>query len=91
MKDKNDSRGIKKPLKDTQKEIERKFMQTVDEKMKALELADSFYYTGMISLPSYGYGVYPEKFKIPQFEKCDGTGCPILQVRLYVRKIAKYT
>ena len=34
--------------------------------------------------------MYPEKFKVPDFEKYDGTGCPLMHTRLYVRKMAKY-
>ena len=58
--------------------------------MKVLELTDSFEYTSLVSLPSYTNRMYLEKFKIPEFEKYDGTGCPIMHTRLYVRRMAKY-
>ena len=83
----NDVEGFKKRLESTQKEMERKFMQTIAEKIRSLDLGDS---TAMIGLPSYTEGMYPEKFKVPDFEKYDGTGCPLMHTRLYVRKMAKY-
>ena len=82
-----DATDFKRQLESTQKEMERKFMQTVAEKMKSLDLVDN---TAMIGLPSYAEGMFPEKFKVPDFEKYDGTGCPLMHTRLYVRKMAKY-
>ena len=70
--------------------MEKKFKQTIDEKFKALELSDGFDYTSLVKLPSYANGMYQKKFKIPEFEKYDGTGCPIMHTRLYVRRMAKY-
>ena len=62
-------------MDEVERSVEKKFMQIVDEKMKALELGNEC--IGLDNLPSYDDGMYPEKFRIPEFEKYDGTGCPI--------------
>ena len=86
--DGNDAEGFKRQLESTQREMERKFMQTITEKMKSLNLGDN---TAMIGLTSYTEGMYPEKFKVPDFEKYHGIGCPLMHTRLYIKKMAKYT
>ena len=62
-------------------------MQTISEKMKSVDFT---YGTAMVGLPAYTEGMFLEKFKVPDFEKYDGTGCPLMHTRLYVRKMAKY-
>lgn len=59
--------------------------------MKSLEIVNNFDYIGQVKLSSYDGEVYPKKFKIPKFEKYDGTGCPVIYSGLYVCKIIKYT
>ena len=82
-----DTGEFKRQLESAQKEMEKKFMQTISEKMKSLDFTDG---ATMIGLPAYTEGMFPEKFKVPDFEKYDGTGCPLMHTRLYVRKMAKY-
>ena len=85
-----DTAELEKRIEEAQKEMERKVMQTISEKMKFLEIANNFDRTGLVNLPIHADNVYPEKFKSPEFEKYDGTGCPVMHTRLYVRKMAKY-
>ena len=48
--DGNDTEGFKRQLESTHREMERKFIKTIAEKMKSLNLGDN---TAMIGLPSY--------------------------------------
>ena len=40
--------------------------------------------------PRFDARSYPEKFKAPEFEKYDETGCPKIHARLYVWKMGRY-
>ena len=44
----------------------------------------------MVSLLAFEEGAFPEKFKVPNFEKYDGTGCPKLHAILYIRRMGQY-
>ena len=70
--------------------MERRLAQQFNDKMKVLLGIDGFEQMGITGLPAFQTGLYPEKFKTPDFEKYDGTGCPKLHARLYVRRMSQY-
>ena len=79
---------LKKELEAHSKEMEKRLILQFNEKMKILEKANGFDQIGITSLPVGQAGAYPEKFKVPDFEKYDGTGCPKLHARLYARRMS---
>ena len=74
---------LKKEMEAQAKEMERKLL----EKMKAF---DGFDQSAILNLPQFEEGAFPEKFKAPEFEKYNGTGCPNMHTRLYVRRMGQY-
>ena len=44
--------------------------------MKAYGGLDGFDQSLISNVPQYEEGAFPEKFKVPEFEKYNGTGCP---------------
>ena len=81
---------IKGELEAQYKEMEGRLLSQFAERMKAFNDADGFEQMGIADWPISEVGSYPEKFKAPGFEKYDGTGCPKLHARLYVRRMGKY-
>ena len=84
------SADFRKELEAQNKEMEKRLTQQFNDKMKALMGVDGFEQMGITGLPAFQTGLYPEKFKTPDFEKYDGTGCPKLHARLYVRRMSQY-
>ena len=82
--------NLKKELEAQNKEMEKRLVQQFNKKMKVLEKTDGFDQMGITSLPTIQVRAYPEKFKAPNFEKYDGTGCPKLHARLYAWRMNQY-
>ena len=77
---------LKKELEVRASEMEKKLL----EKMKAYGGVDGFDQAAILNLPKFEEGEFPEKFKAPEFEKYNGTGCPNMHTRLYVRRMGQY-
>ena len=81
---------MKKELEAQYEEIEGRLFGQFNEKMKAFSSADEYEQMGITAWPMFDAGSYPNKFKAPEFEKYDGTGCPKIHARLYVWKMGRY-
>ena len=82
--------NFKKELETQNKEIEKRLMQQFNDKMKVLMGTNGFEQMGIIGLPTFQTGFYPEKFKASDFKKYDGIGYPKLHAQLYVRRTSQY-
>ncbi|GKV33975.1 hypothetical protein SLEP1_g42406 [Rubroshorea leprosula] len=65
-------------------------MQLLEERLKAVEQVDSFGSVDFDSFCLFPDIVIPPKFKIPEFDKYDGTGCPKAHLSKYCNKMAAY-
>ena len=81
---------LRKEFEAQTKEAEKKILQQFQAELKALENLDGYDQATMVSLPIFKEGTFPEKFKIPDFEKYNGTGCPKLHAILYIRRMGQY-
>ena len=84
------SAKMKRELEVQYEEIEERLLKQLNEKVKVLNSADGFEQMSLNTWPSFDPRSYPEKFKAPEFEKYDGTGCLKVHARLYVWKMGRY-
>ena len=81
---------LRKEFEAQTKEIEKKLLEQFQAKLKAFENLDGFDQAAMVGLLIFEEGTFTKKFKVLDFEKYDGTGCPIPYVRLYIRGMGQY-
>ena len=81
---------LRKEFEAQAKEVEKKILQQFQAKLKALKNLSGYDQAAMVSLPAFEEGTFLEKFKVPDFEKYDGTGCPKLHAILYIRRMGQY-
>ncbi|XP_057968342.1 uncharacterized protein LOC131157881 [Malania oleifera] len=62
----------------------------LEERLRAIEGSNSFFFVNPVDLYLVRKVVLPPKFKIPDFEKFDGTWCPQTHLRLYCKVMAAY-
>lgn len=63
----------------------------VQQKLKNLEKVDYLNKMGLIQLLTYLEKKFLEKFKILEFRKYNGSGCPMMHTKLYVYMLSRYT
>ena len=63
----------------------------LDERLKAIEGVYTYGGLDIIELSLVPDLVIPPKFKVPDFPKYNRTSCPLIHLRMYCRKMARYT
>ena len=71
-------------------EAQRKF-ELIEEHLKAVEGSDVYGLVDAYKMSLVPDLVLPPKFKVPTFDKYDGTKCPFAHLYMYCRKIRGYT
>jgi len=67
-----------------------KMLSMLEERLKAVEGAQHYRAMNAVDITLVPGIVIPPKFKVPDFEKCNGTRCPQEHLTSYVRKMAAY-
>ena len=71
-------------------EAQRKF-ELIKEHLKAMEGSDVYRLVDAYKMSLVPDLVLPPKFKVPTFDKYDGTKCPFAHLYMYCRKMTGYT
>ena len=71
-------------------EAQRKF-KLIEERLKAVEGSDVYGLVDARTMSLVPDLVLPPKFKVPTFDKYDGTKCPSAHLYMYCRKMTRYT
>ena len=71
-------------------EIQRK-LELIEERLKAMEGFDVYGMMDAYKMSLVLDLVLPPKFKVPIFDKYDGTKCPSAHLYMYCRKMTRYT
>ena len=71
-------------------EAQRKF-ELIEERLKAVEGSDVYGLVDARTMSLVPDLVLPPKFKVPTFDKYDGTKCPSAHLYMYCRKMTGYT
>ena len=71
-------------------EAQRKF-ELIEERLKAVEGSDVYGLMDARTMSLVPDLVLPPKFKVPTFDKYDGTKCPSAHLYMYCRKMTGYT
>ncbi|KAL4281308.1 hypothetical protein GQ457_03G011380 [Hibiscus cannabinus] len=74
---------------ETSKEIEDR-CKRLEEKLEALEVVDTFSGFEANELSLVPDLILPPKFKVPEFEKYDGTSCPRTHLTMFCRRMTGY-
>ena len=74
---------LKREMEAQAKEMKRKLL-------KRMRAFDEFDQSTVLNLPQFEEGAFPKKFKAPELEKYNRTGCPNMHTRLYVRRMGQY-
>ncbi|KAK8561681.1 hypothetical protein V6N12_048745 [Hibiscus sabdariffa] len=74
---------------ETSKEIEDR-CKRLEEKLEALEVVDTFSGFEANELSLVPDLILPPKFKVPEFEKYDGTSCPRAHLTMFCRRMTGY-
>ncbi|KAL4332892.1 hypothetical protein GQ457_07G009110 [Hibiscus cannabinus] len=62
----------------------------LEERIKAMEGTDAFAGTDLMELSLVPDLILPQNFKVPEFEKFDGTSCPTAHLTMFCRKMTGY-
>ncbi|XP_022736187.1 uncharacterized protein LOC111289419 [Durio zibethinus] len=81
--------GIQTPEK-VEDTSAREKMKLLEERLRAVEGMNFYGSTDAADLCLVPDVVIPTKFKVPEFEKYDGTKCPMTHIIMYCRKMAAY-
>ena len=71
-------------------EAQRK-LELIEERLKAIEGSDVYGMVDSYKMSLVSDLVLLPKFKVPPFDKYDGTKCPSTQLYMYCRKMTGYT
>ena len=71
-------------------EAQRK-LELIEERLKAMEGSDVYGMVDAYKISLVPDLVLPPKFKVPTFDKYDGTKCPFTNLYMYYRKMTGYT
>ena len=71
-------------------EAQRK-LELIEERLKAMEGFDVYRLVDAYKMSLVSDLVLPPKFKVPTFDKYDGTKCPSTHLYMYCRKMTGYT
>ena len=71
-------------------EAQRK-LELIEQRLKAMEGSDVYGLVDAYKISSVPDLVLPPKFKVPTFDKYDGTKCPFAHLYMYCRKMTGYT
>ena len=92
LDDPNKQEKIKKEsLEQSESNKAQRKLELIDERLKAMEGSDVY---GLVD--TYKMSLVPDlvlqpKFKVPTFDKYDGTKCPSAHLYMYCRKMTGYT
>jgi len=70
--------------------VDNKMLSMLEERLKAVEGAQHYRAMNAVDITLVPGIVIPPKFKVPDFEKYNGTRCPQEHLTSYVRKMAAY-
>ncbi|KAE8685499.1 BTB/POZ domain-containing protein SETH6 [Hibiscus syriacus] len=65
-------------------------IKNLEERMKSVEITESFYGFDASELSLVPDLILPIKFKAPEFDKYDGTTCPSSHITMFCRRMAGY-
>ena len=71
-------------------EAQRK-LELIEERLKAMEGSDVYGMVDAYKMSLVSDLVLPPKFKVPTFDKYDGTKCPFTHLYMYCRKMTRHT
>ena len=71
-------------------EVQRK-LELIEERLKAMEGSDVYGLVDARTMSLVPDLLLPPKFKVPTFDKYDGTKCPLAHLYMYYRKMIGYT
>ena len=66
-------------------------LKLIEERLKAVEGSDVYGLVDAYKMSLVPDLVLPPKFKVPTFDKYDGTKCPSAHLYMYYRKMTGYT
>ena len=66
-------------------------LEFIEERLKAMEGSDVYGMVDAYKMSLVLDLVLPPKFKVPTFDKYDGTKCPSAYLYMYCRKMTRYT
>ena len=66
-------------------------LELIEERLQAMEGSDVYGIVDARTMSLVSDLVLPPKFKVPTFEKYDGTKCPSTHLYMYYRKMMGYT
>ena len=66
-------------------------LELIEERLKAMEGSDVYGLVDAYKISLVPNLVLPPKFKVPTFDKYDGTKCPSTHLYMYYRKMMGYT
>ena len=93
--DLDDPKEQKKIQKESSKQFEnneaQQKLELIEECLKAMEGSDVYGMADAYKMSLVPDLVLPPKFKVPTFDRYDGTKCPYAHLYMYCRKIMGYT
>jgi hypothetical protein len=67
-----------------------KRLKQIEEKMRSIQGVDRLGDLDFSDLALFQEIPMPDKFKVPDFEKFDGTGHPVVHLKIYMAKMSPY-
>jgi len=71
--------------------VEMETFDHIEERLRAIEGGGDYAFADMAELCLVPNVVIPPKFKVPDFDKYNGTTCPKNHLKVYSRKIGAYS
>ena len=95
ISDLDDPKEQEKIRKESSKQFEnneaQQKLELIEERLKAMEWSDVYGMVDTYKMSLVPDLVLPPKFKVPTFDKYDGTKCPSTHLYMYCRKMTGYT
>ena len=88
---KEQERIRKESLEQSESNEAQRKLELIEERLKAMEGSDMYGMVDAYKMSLIPYLVLPPKFKVPTFDKYDGTKCPSAHLYMYYRKMTGYT
>ena len=95
VSDLDDSKEQEKLRRESSKQSEnneaQRKLELIEERLKAVEGSDVYGLVDGRTISLVPDLVLPPKFKVPTFDKYDGTKCPSAHLYMYCQKMTRYT
>ena len=88
---KNKEKIRKESLEQSESNEVQQKLELIEERLKAMEGSDVYGLVDAYKMSLVPDLVLPPKFKVPTFDKYDGTKCPSAHLYMYCRKMIGYT